>query len=144
MLHGMNFETRDRWAFLRMINTFRLLPGWTLSTADKYCANFIQESDAADRCRFVPEMDLSEAIQTCRTDLLFTGNFRVATLHLERLKEECRESLFRNTSLWTLESGSSFLTPPRRIADALCLNDCSGNGICDRGNCQHDVKNGDV
>lgn len=112
--------------------------GWTLSTADKYCANFIQESDAADRCRFVPEMDLSEAIQTCRTDLLFTGNFRVATLHLERLKEECRESLFRNTSLWTLESGSSFLTPPRRIADALCLNDCSGNGICDRGTCKCD------
>ncbi|XP_059099319.1 uncharacterized protein LOC131893336 [Tigriopus californicus] len=112
--------------------------GWTLSTADKHCANFIQESDAADRCRFVPEMDLSEAIQTCRTDLLFTGNFRVATLHLERLKEECRESLFRNTSLWTLESGSSFLTPPRRIADALCLNDCSGNGICDRGTCKCD------
>ncbi len=32
----------------------------------------------------------------CRTQLLFTGDSRVASLHLDRLKRECRDEVNRN------------------------------------------------
>lgn len=36
------------------------------------------------------------AIVNCRTQLLFTGDSRVASLHLDRLKQECRDKLFKD------------------------------------------------
>ncbi len=73
------------------------------------------------------------AVVDCRTHLLFTGDSRVASLHLDRLKASCRDSLFRNTALWTREVGQSFDSPPRSIANSLCLNDCTDNGVCSGG-----------
>ena len=115
--------------------------GWTKTTADKYCGDFLRGSPAADKCRAVPDVSLGRLIHACRTDLLYSGNARVAGLHLDRLKQSCRASLFRNTSLWTAEDSSAEyangrFAPPRAVADALCLNDCAGNGVCDRGICR--------
>ena len=70
---------------------------------------------------------------SCRADLVYSGDSRVAALHLDRMKRECRGSILRNTSLWEREKGNDYLSPPRKIADSLCLNDCTGNGLCNRG-----------
>ena len=52
----------------------------------------------------------------------------MAGLHLERLIQDCRDSVFRNASMWARdEVGQLFDMPRKRIADHLCLNGCSGN-----------------
>ena len=61
----------------------------------------------------------------------------MAGLHLERLIQDCRDSVFRNASMWARdEAGQLFDMPRRKLADNLCLNGCSGNGACDRGFCR--------
>ena len=55
----------------------------------------------------------------------------MAGLHLERLIQDCRDSVFRNASMWARdEVGQLFDMPRKRIADHLCLNGCSGNDDC--------------
>ena len=54
-------------------------------------------------------------------------------LHLDRIKEDCRDSVTRNTSLWARDNIHSFPLPPQDIVDFLCLNDCSGHGQCSKG-----------
>ena len=61
----------------------------------------------------------------------------MAGLHLERLIQDCRDSVFRNASMWARdEVGQLFDLPRKGLADNLCLNGCSGNGACDRGFCR--------
>ena len=110
------------------------IPGWTGPLAEKFCSGLLRGSASASACRILPGMDLSERISVCRSDLLHSGDTRVAGIHLNAWKRQCRETLFRNASLWEREEvGRSYHVPPRDIADTLCVNDCSGNGICDRG-----------
>ncbi len=110
--------------------------GWTLGLADKYCGRSIRATPAAASCSHVPDVDVGSYVASCRGDLMHSGDSRVAALHLGRMAQDCRESVFRNTSMWTRdEVGQSFDLPKKRMVDGLCLNDCSGNGECDRGYC---------
>ena len=61
----------------------------------------------------------------------YTGDSRYAMLHLDRVKEECWDSVSLNTSLWTREFAVP--APPIHIVDTLCSNDCSGHGHCSKG-----------
>ena len=54
-------------------------------------------------------------------------------LHLDRIKEDCRESVTRNVSLWVAPSTNGIPGPPAQIVDALCINDCSAHGHCSAG-----------
>ena len=61
----------------------------------------------------------------------------MAGLHLDRLIQDCRDSVFRNASMWARdEAGQLFDMPHKKLADNLCLNGCSDNGACDRGFCR--------
>ena len=51
----------------------------------------------------------------------YTGDSRYAMLHLDRVKEECWDSVSLNTSLWTREFAVP--APPIHIVDTLCSND---------------------
>ena len=57
-------------------------------------------------------------------------------LHLDRIKEDCREALTTNTSLWARDALHNFPVPPQDVVDFLCLNDCSGHGQCSSGESQ--------
>ena len=54
-------------------------------------------------------------------------------LQLDRVKEDCRDAVTRNTSLWVKESSDGQPLPPRQIVDTLCLNDCNSHGQCSSG-----------
>ena len=54
-------------------------------------------------------------------------------LHLDRIKEDCRQTVSSNTSLWARDARHQFPLPPQDIVDFLCLNDCSGHGQCSAG-----------
>ena len=106
--------------------------GWTMSSADEYCGETLRSSSAASSCARVPDVDLSSQVASCRSDLVHSGDSRVAGLHLERLVQDCRDSVFRNASMWARdEVGQLFDMPRKRLADHLCLNGCSGkNKVC--------------
>ena len=63
----------------------------------------------------------------------YAGDTRYAMLHLDRIKEDCRNMVTRNTTLWARDPLHSFPLPPQDIVDFLCLNDCSGHGQCSKG-----------
>ena len=64
--------------------------GWTMTAADKYCGETLRASSAAPGCARVPDVDLSSQVASCRSDLVHSGDSRVAGLHLERLVQDCR------------------------------------------------------
>ncbi|QQP38900.1 Papilinlike, partial [Caligus rogercresseyi] len=102
----------------------------TPSSAKTLCRNYIGgrsldnlfQSCLSDGIR-------EEGISECSKDVTHSGETWIPQVYVERLKSECRSSLFRNISLW--ERGS----PTTKITNSLCINDCSGNGECYLGNC---------
>jgi len=109
--------------------------GWTITTADAFCGEFIQSSEIVQRCRGLPGVEVKLSLQNCRNDVLYAGDTRYAMLHLDQIKEDCRHTVTRNTSLWARDPVHSFPLPPQDIVDFLCLNDCSGHGQCSKGVC---------
>jgi hypothetical protein len=114
--------------------------GWTMNSADKYCGKSLRSTPAATSCVHVPDIDLTTLVASCRNDLIHSGDSRVAGLHLERMAQECRDTIFRNASMWTRdEMGQAFDRPKKSLTDNLCLNGCSESGECERGFCKcHD------
>ena len=75
----------------------------------------------------------------------YAGDTRYAMLHLDRIKEDCREALTTNTSLWARDALHNFPVPPQDVVDFLCLNDCSGHGQCSSGESQPwESRNGNI
>jgi len=109
--------------------------GWTITTADSFCGDFIKSSEVVQRCLGLPGVDVKMSLQNCRNDVLYAGDTRYAMLHLDQIKEDCRNMVTRNTSLWARDPLHSFPLPPQDIVDFLCLNDCSGHGQCSKGVC---------
>lgn len=111
--------------------------GWNMVSADKFCGKSLRSSTAGSNCAHVPDIDISSVVASCRGDLMHSGDSRVASLHKHRMMQECKDSVFRNSSMWTKdEVGQKFDLPKRRMVDALCVNNCSGNGVCERGFCE--------
>lgn len=109
-----------------------------MNAAELHCGSFLRESSSWSACTSVSGVDVASSVASCRADLMFTGDSRVAGLHEDRLRRECRAVLFRNASLWERQSAgkekaASVWLPPRRIADQLCINNCTQNGVCERG-----------
>lgn len=109
--------------------------GWTITTADTFCKDFIQSNEVVPRCRDLPGVDVKMSLENCRNDVLYAGDTRYAMLHLDRIKEDCRNMVTRNTTLWARDPLHAFPLPPQEIVDFLCLNDCSGHGQCSKGVC---------
>lgn len=44
--------------------------GWTITTADAFCGDFIQSSDVVQKCIGLPGVDVKMSLQNCRNDVL--------------------------------------------------------------------------
>ena len=100
--------------------------GWTSSGASTYCSDRITSSSAYRVCRNLVSSSLSYT-QSCIADLLFSGNSRIASLHLKNLQEDCRQVIETDKSLALSTSAKE------DILDSLCLSSCSGHGTCQQG-----------
>ncbi len=74
---------------------YLLLLDWTRDTAFVFCEDFLQKSLAYENCQLIPDFDVHSYVRDCREDLFFSNNPTVTIIHLNRLKTECREVLFR-------------------------------------------------
>lgn len=72
-----------------------LITDWTRDTAFVFCEDFLQKSSAYENCQLIPDFDVHSYVRDCREDLFFSHNPTVTIIHLNRLKTECREVLFR-------------------------------------------------
>ena len=57
-------------------------------------------------------------MEDCRLDLLFSGNPRTASLHLQHLKEDCLEELFSSTSSSVEDEGGNIIEGSVQTAGA--------------------------
>lgn len=62
--------------------------------------------------------------------LQVTGNTSFALSALESLKQECVEEALSDTSLTGTDQG---LQAIKNIKESNCINECSGNGHCEKG-----------
>ena len=44
--------------------------GWTITTADSFCGDFIKSSEVVQRCLGLPGVDVKMSLQNCRNDVL--------------------------------------------------------------------------
>ena len=44
--------------------------GWTITTADSFCKDFIQSSDIVNKCLGLPGVDVKMSLENCRNDVL--------------------------------------------------------------------------
>ena len=109
----------------RFISCLILISGWTLSAAGLYCSDYIERSQASKKCLSYVGND--RYTDSCQSDLLFSGNSRVASLHLKNLKEDCRQVIETDKSL------SLTQVEKEEIFETLCLSGCSGHGTCNQG-----------
>lgn len=93
--------------------------------ATSYCADYIASSAATKMCK--PYVATSRYTDSCQADLLFSGNSRIASLHLKNLKEDCRQVIQTDKSLRLTTDDKE------EILDSLCLSSCSGHGACQDG-----------
>ena len=70
---------------------------------------------------------LFDFYSSCQSDVLYSGNSRIASLHLKNLKEDCRQVIQTDKSL------ALTLQHKDEILKALCLSSCSGHGTCHDG-----------
>ena len=48
--------------------------GWTITTADTFCKDFIQSNEVVPRCRDLPGVDVKMSLENCRNDVLVRRN----------------------------------------------------------------------
>ena len=106
-------------------NFFSFFSGWTSTAASSYCSNYILSSPASRECKHLVQP--SRYTDSCQSDLLYSGNSRIASLHLKNLKEDCRQVIQTDRSLALTTNHKD------QILESLCLSSCSGHGSCVNG-----------
>ena len=59
-----------------------------------------------------------------------TGNTTWASAALESMKAECMEEALSDSALISTDNGHALITD---IKEAMCVNECNGNGKCVKG-----------
>lgn len=78
-------------------------------------------------------IDKSQAVKDCVADYKVTGDFNWAFAAIDSLREQCKDELERDPTLWKNDTG--ILVPDPDISDKLCFSDCHQRGTCK--NCKH-------
>ncbi|XP_062578161.1 LOW QUALITY PROTEIN: uncharacterized protein LOC134240066 [Saccostrea cucullata] len=74
--------------------------------------------------------DLSNtSLINCVSDVMMTGDVNITKIHIEAALEQCSTFVVLNATFQETEPEITY-----RI-ESLCENNCSGNGVCNSGNC---------
>ena len=68
---------------------FPPLEGWTDASAGDFCDDILRSGQAYQSCRGL--INVNAYSRDCKLDLLFSGNPKIANLHLEHMKVDCIE-----------------------------------------------------
>ncbi|XP_033763405.1 uncharacterized protein LOC117344686 [Pecten maximus] len=114
--------------------------GWNETSAEEACRTFIQDQKFLKKCEEVLEAtanDNEEGVQSCIEDIKFTGDTRFMQSTADSLAISCRmtalklENLTQTTT--AIDTGGETILETMLNLD--CRNNCSGNGVCQQGQC---------
>ncbi|CAC5375043.1 unnamed protein product [Mytilus coruscus] len=113
--------------------TFR--NGWTSDRAYNIC--FISINDALQNDMFKDYVDVpvEKFIDACVKDIEVAGDTTFLTDTVNAMVTSIMTELVKTESLYTQKSSDGSQTMLEYFASALCLNNCSDNGICKSGIC---------
>ncbi|XP_078671205.1 von Willebrand factor D and EGF domain-containing protein-like isoform X1 [Branchiostoma floridae x Branchiostoma belcheri] len=115
--------------------------GMTEAEARTFCEDAMTGSPAGQLCTSVlgDKVDLSSATESCVADIQATGDTTWAETAVATMESSCGSLLYRNTSFWTSNStqtNNGTLIPPSFFYETVsCPDNCSQNGICEKGEC---------
>ncbi|CAG7830632.1 unnamed protein product [Allacma fusca] len=108
---------------------------WTNDDADLFCRGIIEGMPATTLCRDIAHINVESFINECKREIMHTKSTAWISDALEHLRWECRDQVYHNLSIWEPQLGRQYGTPPIAIMSSLCLNNCTGVGNCENGQC---------
>ncbi|CAI9738780.1 Willebrand factor D and EGF domain-containing [Octopus vulgaris] len=113
--------------------------GITEDQARGECQTFLSLKKTFSSCEAVKDLNVGTSVEACVTDIMMTDNLVWRVAMYEDIKAQCENLLKTDTDNWKTDNISGTSRPPD-TADAICTDDCNGNGECVKGEC---VCNGD-
>ncbi|XP_041368567.1 uncharacterized protein LOC121382945 isoform X2 [Gigantopelta aegis] len=103
------------------------------------CSLTVEGSLAYKVCKDVPDIHLTNAIESCVQDVKITEDMNWGKSAVENVRMQCQIHLNRNLTLWVTDPSDTFSKLPDAITNSLCVAECGGfakackNGTCDCG-----------
>ncbi|XP_063442416.1 von Willebrand factor D and EGF domain-containing protein-like [Mytilus trossulus] len=113
--------------------TFR--NGWTSDRAYNICFNSINNALQNDMYKAYVDVPVDKFIEACVKDIEVAGDTTFLTDTINTMVTSIMTELVKTESLYTQKSSDGSQTLLEYFASALCLNNCSDNGICKSGVC---------
>ncbi|XP_053388862.1 uncharacterized protein LOC128551929 [Mercenaria mercenaria] len=141
---------------------------WTQASAEKHCNDYFDSLKAFDLCSKLPATHTHISVANCALDIQLTNNTEWTSISRQSMQDTCTTEIHRNasvrqqvfaevtkvtnTSSPTLAKNTNATTPSQveiqeiehieklvqEIKEITCLNNCSGNGLCENGICKCD------
>ncbi|XP_013411362.1 von Willebrand factor D and EGF domain-containing protein isoform X1 [Lingula anatina] len=108
--------------------------GWNEASAREFCNRYIFSKESVKRCTELSNVDTEGPVEGCVLDIKLSGGTGWAFTAVENVKVSCEAELRRNTSLWIFDVKTNTTRLPD-VIDKICMNECSGHGICEGGEC---------
>ncbi|CAC5375040.1 TN [Mytilus coruscus] len=116
--------------------TFR--NGWTSDRAYNICFNSINDALQNDMYKDYVDVPVDKFIESCVKDIEVAGDTTFLSDTINTMVTRIMTELVKTESLYTQKSSDGSQTLLEYFASALCLNNCSDNGICKSGVCMCD------
>ncbi|XP_052063299.1 von Willebrand factor D and EGF domain-containing protein-like [Mytilus californianus] len=113
--------------------TFR--NGWTSDRAYNICFNSIHDALQNDMYKDYVDVPVEKFIEACVKDIEVAGDTTFLTDTINAMVTSIMTELVKTEYLYTQKSSDGSQTMLDYFASALCLNNCSDNGICKSGVC---------
>uniref|UniRef100_A0A8W8NV44 VWFD domain-containing protein n=1 Tax=Magallana gigas TaxID=29159 RepID=A0A8W8NV44_MAGGI len=101
--------------------------------AESVCTSAFENSDPYRTCQeYVNDLSNS-SLSNCINDVIMTGDYNITAIHVEAALQQCVTFVSLNT---TLQNANPVVTTS---IQSLCPSNCSGHGVCNKGNCSCSV-----
>eukprot|EP00058_Branchiostoma_floridae_P012007 XP_002597495.1 hypothetical protein BRAFLDRAFT_80499 [Branchiostoma floridae] len=116
--------------------------GMTEAEARAYCQDNLVNSPSGKLCTSIlgDSMDTSSMVESCVVDIQATCDTVFVQTAIASLESRCSDVLYKNLTYWTSDisnvTGNVTSEPPSFFFETVsCPNNCSGRGICEKGEC---------
>ncbi|XP_061176970.1 uncharacterized protein LOC133185680 [Saccostrea echinata] len=97
--------------------------------AKNVCLTAFEKSVPFRNCKKYVSSLGNSSLSSCISDLRFTGDASFTAIHVEVALEQCSTFIVLNSTFQEVEKDIT------HQIQSLCPSNCSGNGVCNKGNC---------
>lgn len=101
--------------------------------AESVCTSAFESSGPYKTCQdYVSDLSNS-SLSNCINDVIMTSDYNITAIHIEAALQQCVTFVGLNT---TLQNANPVVTTSLQN---ICPSNCSGHGVCNKGNCSCEV-----